>query len=196
MLGLKKRYSPQCDGAGTREDCFYACGAADFVEEAASVANARVLRAALRWVESTLSVRHVASAVEVGTDAPATFGEGSTMCVGLPLADVASAMVAGGADVAVVVTHRPSFTRAAEAKACARFTSTKALGRPAIIHLNLVPSYSAAAGIAADTELETSRLTLPAHAGVVDSVVHFLYVPFLLAKPLSLFLSTREKRTK
>ena len=184
-------YSPSCTSL-VQEDCFYECkDQHDYIDEDKSVANANVVRAALAWVEKALKVRHVDQKNEVdlstGTATTSGISSSSQMCKNLPIEKAVDGMLAHEADVVVILTQRPSFTNAIESMTCTRFTSTKALHRPAVIHLNMVPSYSSSAGISSSSLLNSDDATsssantlsltlpLPHHSGVVDSVVHYLY---------------------
>ncbi|QDZ18280.1 hypothetical protein A3770_01p07980 [Chloropicon primus] len=180
-------YTPLCDQL-TQTDCYYQCKAEDYVEEAKGVANLNALRASVNWVEAALKVKHVerpaselkTEALPSPTEAAAQDG-GSQMCHSLPLAKALQGMERHHADVAIIVTHRPSFAGAIEARACSRFNDTAALKRPAVVHLNLVPGFASGVGITKDSKLQRvlgdNRIlgAVDAHLAAVDAVTHYLY---------------------
>ena len=172
---------PLC-GTGVEENCYYACRQADIVDEAASVANLNVVRAAVNWVEAALKVRRVDDPFTGSlTESLPASSSSSQMCKSLPLSGATEGMENHHADLAVIITHRPSFAHPVEARACARFTSSVSLKRPAVVHVNIVPGFAASAGITKTSkvrptfEIDSQMNAVPAHLAVVDTITHFLY---------------------
>ena len=171
-------HSPLCSSGTKMSDCYYECKAEDEAGEAAVAANFNVVRASVGWLETALKVRsvdapHSGSKTEV-EDFEAL--DTSQMCQGLPIVEATKGMEDHHADVAVVVTHRPSFTGAIEARSCSRFTDTSSLQRPAVIHLNLVPGFARGATITGASELLAGQVgAQDSHLAVVDTVTHYLY---------------------
>lgn len=169
-------FTPPCAAAGAT-DCWYACQSHDIATETRYAANANVVRSALGWLMTSLNVRSLTTAD--GSVPPYEKVEADGVCAGVPTEAAIAAAAAVGADAAFVLTQRPAlggtpYQGPVSASVCARYTQAAAQGRPAVVHLNVVPTFATAAGIDRTTTLE-GFLADEAHRGAVDAVVHFLY---------------------